>query len=93
MSEFVIETHDLTRYFGTRCAVQQLNLRVPRGSVFGFLGRNGSGKTTTIRMLLGLLPPTRGSATILGHDITNLPPALRARASAIWLKGTHCPDG
>jgi ABC-2 type transport system ATP-binding protein len=56
----VIRTRGLTRYFGGKPAVEGLNLDVPRGSVFAFLGRNGSGKTTTIRMLLGLLQPTRG---------------------------------
>ena len=65
----VIHTRDLTRYFGGKPAVEGLNLDVPRGSVFAFLGRNGSGKTTTIRMLLGLMQPTRGEGTILGHDI------------------------
>ena len=50
----------LTRYFGAQPAVYDLNLEVPRGGVFALLGRNGSGKTTTIRMLLGLLAPTRG---------------------------------
>lgn len=79
MSDTIIQTHNLTRYFGKKCAVRDLNLTVPRGSVFGFLGRNGSGKTTTIRMLLGLLAPTRGSATIFGHDSASLPPDVRAR--------------
>jgi ABC-2 type transport system ATP-binding protein len=59
--------------------VYELNLEVPRGCVFAFLGRNGSGKSTTIRMLLGLLPPTRGGGAILGADIRNIPPSVRAR--------------
>jgi ABC-2 type transport system ATP-binding protein len=75
----VIQTRGLTRYFGSRAAVLDLHLSVPRGSVFAFLGRNGSGKSTTIRMLLGLLEPTRGSATILGHPSDDLPPEVRAR--------------
>lgn len=75
----VIETRGLTRYFGRRKAVDGVTLSVPRGSVFAFLGRNGSGKTTTIRMLLGLLEPTRGSAAVLGHDSRRLPPEVRAR--------------
>jgi len=79
MAEPVIETRNLTRYFGPKCAVRGLDLAVPRGGVFGFLGRNGSGKTTTIRVLLGLLEPTRGSARVLGHDSRDLPPAVRAR--------------
>src|SRR5213083_1460099 len=75
----VIHTRGLTRYFGGRPAVYDLSLEVPRGSVFAFLGRNGSGKTTTIRMLLGLMEPTRGSSTILGHDSQHLPPEVRTR--------------
>ena len=77
--EPVIRTKGLTRYFGSRRAVYELNLEVPQGCVFAFLGRNGSGKTTTIRMLLGLLQPTRGEGTILGHDIRAIPPAAKAR--------------
>ncbi|MCX7047127.1 MAG: ABC transporter ATP-binding protein [Candidatus Sumerlaeota bacterium] len=79
MSEFVIETDKLTRYFGAKCAVDGVNLHVPRGGVFALLGRNGSGKTTLIRMLLGLLEPTRGSAQTLGNDCRRLPPESRAR--------------
>ena len=75
----VICTRGLTRYLGNKPAVYDLNLEVPRGSVFAFLGRNGSGKTTTIRMLLGLLPPTRGTGSVLGYDIRALPPEARAR--------------
>src|SRR6516225_4894784 len=74
-----IEARGLTRYFGGRCAVDGVSFRVPRGSAFAFLGRNGSGKTTTIRMLLGLLEPTRGGGSILGYDIRSLPPEARAR--------------
>src|SRR3954471_6484377 len=75
----VIRTRGLTRYFGAKPAVYELNLQVPPGSVFAFLGRNGSGKTTTIRMLLGLLQPTRGEGSILGCDIRAIPPKERAR--------------
>jgi ABC-2 type transport system ATP-binding protein len=64
-----IETSDLTKRFGRYAAVNNIGLRVPHGSVFGFLGPNGSGKTTTIRMLLGLAAPTSGSARVLGHDM------------------------
>ncbi len=74
-----IRTRRLTRYFGSKPAVLDLDLEVPRGGVFAFLGRNGSGKTTTIRMLLGLLEPTRGSGEILGHDIRRIPAEARAR--------------
>lgn len=75
----VIRTRGLTRYFGAKCAVHDLNLEVPRGCVFAFLGRNGSGKSTTIRMLLGLLRQDRGEASVLGCDSRELTPELRAR--------------
>jgi ABC-2 type transport system ATP-binding protein len=64
--EFAIQTHDLGRRYGRTWAVQHLNLEVPRGSVFGFLGLNGAGKSTTIRMLIGLLTPDAGRANVLG---------------------------
>ncbi|MER5495988.1 ABC transporter ATP-binding protein [Streptomyces sp. NPDC002561] len=66
----VIETRGLTkRYRGGQLAVDGLDLSVPAGSVFGFLGPNGSGKTTTIRMLMGLITPTAGTARLLGHPV------------------------
>ncbi|MGW5069372.1 ABC transporter ATP-binding protein [Streptomyces cyaneofuscatus] len=66
----VIETRGLTKRFrGGRLAVDGLDLTVPGGSVFGFLGPNGSGKTTTIRMLMGLIDPTSGTATVLGRPM------------------------
>jgi ABC-2 type transport system ATP-binding protein len=75
----VIQTCGLTRYFGSKCAVDTVSFSVPRGSVFAFIGRNGAGKTTTIRMILGLLEPTRGTSTILGYSSMSLPSAARAR--------------
>jgi ABC-2 type transport system ATP-binding protein len=75
----VIRTRGLTKYFGAKCAVHDLTLDVPRGCVFAFLGRNGSGKSTTIRMLLGLLQPDRGDANVLGCDSRALTPQMRAR--------------
>ena len=68
-SEWAIHTDHLTKNFGPHAAVDRLSLRVPRGSVFGFLGPNGSGKTTTIRMLLGLASATAGTISLLGHPI------------------------
>ena len=67
MTDTVIQTDRLTKYFGSKPALRELTLSVPRGSVFGFLGRNGSGKTTAIRMMLGLLEPTRGDAKLLAQ--------------------------
>jgi ABC-2 type transport system ATP-binding protein len=64
-----IETKGLTKAFGSQKAVDSISLSVPTGSVFGFLGPNGSGKTTTIRMLLGLAEATSGEITLLGHPI------------------------
>src|SRR5262245_50673567 len=75
----VIEARALTRYFGGKCAVDSLSFRVPRGSVFAFIGRNGAGKTTSIRMILGLLDPTRGTSRTLGYESRSLPPEARAR--------------
>jgi ABC-2 type transport system ATP-binding protein len=75
----VIQTRGLTKYFGNKCAVDSVSFAVPRGCVFAFIGRNGTGKTTTIRMILGLLAPTRGTSTILGYDSMTLPPEARAR--------------
>lgn len=74
-----IHTEDLTRRFGDFVAVDHLNLDVPAGQVLGYLGPNGSGKTTTIRMLLGLLHPSEGSAEVLGLDVAAKPDAVRAR--------------
>src|SRR6201999_1391419 len=65
----MIETHDLTRRFGRRLAVERVSMSVPERAVYGFLGRNGAGKTTTLKMLLGLLRPDAGSARIGGVDI------------------------
>jgi ABC-2 type transport system ATP-binding protein len=69
LANYAIATTGLIKSFGTHNAVDAIDLRVPRGSIFGFLGPNGSGKTTTIRMLLGLAEPTRGSISVLGYSI------------------------
>src|SRR5580698_829461 len=68
MSELVVETHALTKRYGSLAAVDALEMRVERGSIYGFLGRNGAGKTTTLRMLAGLQQATSGSATVLGLE-------------------------
>jgi ABC-2 type transport system ATP-binding protein len=64
---FAVESAGLTKRFGRQVAVDAVDLAVPRGAVYGFLGPNGSGKTTTIRMLLGLIRPTAGRHAVLGH--------------------------
>ena len=67
--DIVIDVHGLTKSFDGRVVVRDLSMQVKRGSIYGFLGPNGSGKTTTIRMLCGLLTPDRGTGTCLGYDI------------------------
>jgi ABC-2 type transport system ATP-binding protein len=67
--DIVIDVHGLTKSFDGRVVVRDLSLQVRRGSIYGFLGPNGSGKTTTLRMLCGLLTPDAGSGTCLGYDI------------------------
>src|SRR5947209_1160939 len=79
----VISTSRLTKAFGNLVAVNDLHLRVMRGDVFGFLGPNGSGKTTTIRMLLGLIRPTAARAIIFGMDNAYQLPAILQRIGAI----------
>ncbi len=69
MSDNAIEVRDLTKRFGKFTAVDRVNFTVKRGEIFGFLGANGAGKSTTIRMLCGLLQPTSGTATVGGFDI------------------------
>src|SRR5579864_5489952 len=82
-SDVIISTTRLTKAFGKLVAVNELNLQVMRGDVFGFLGPNGSGKTTTIRMLLGLIRPSAGRATLFGMDIADQLPAILHRLGAI----------
>ena len=79
MTDCVIQAHRLTRYFGTNCAADQVSFAIPRGCIAALLGRNGSGKTTIMRMLLGLLEPTRGASTVLGHSSLAIPPEIRSR--------------
>jgi ABC-2 type transport system ATP-binding protein len=79
MAEIVIETQGLTKYYGNRSAVDHINLKIPRGCICGFVGRNGSGKTTAIKLLLGLLNPTAGSSRLLGCDSQQLTPQIRQR--------------
>jgi ABC-2 type transport system ATP-binding protein len=69
MRDVAIETHELTKTFGSFTAVDHISFSVPRGEIFGFLGANGAGKSTTIRMLCGLLEPTSGRSTVGGYDV------------------------
>lgn len=75
----IIETHDLTKYYGKIKGIENLNLSVEEGEIFGFIGPNGAGKSTAIRTLLSLIFPTSGSATMLGHDIITESRELKKR--------------
>jgi ABC-2 type transport system ATP-binding protein len=79
MSGPVIETRELTRRFGDFTAVDAITFSVSPGEVFGFLGANGAGKTTAMRMLIGLLTPTSGEARVAGHDVYTEAEAIRRR--------------
>ena len=79
MNEIVLETKALTKYYGGTLAVDHMDLEIPRGCICGFVGRNGAGKTTAIKLNLGLLNPTAGSSKLLGCDSSALTPAIRQR--------------
>jgi ABC-2 type transport system ATP-binding protein len=89
MSDIVIETRRLTKRFRSRCAVDSLDLRVERGTVFGFLGPNGAGKTTAIHMLLGSVRPTAGQGWVLGRPLGET--AVRRRIGFLPEKTTFYP--
>ena len=76
-ADVAVRAEKLRKTFGTFVAVDSLDLDVHRGEVFGLLGPNGSGKTTTIRMLCGLLEPTSGTATVAGFDVTREPEQVK----------------
>ena len=82
-TEQAIETEGLTRKFGDFMAVNGVNLRVPKGSVFGLLGINGAGKSTIIKMLMGHLQPTAGKVNILGRPLTDDPIEVRKRVGYV----------
>jgi ABC-2 type transport system ATP-binding protein len=79
MPEEVILAHNLTKRFDSFTAVDHISFSINPGEVVGYLGPNGSGKTTTIRMLLGLLQPSEGDASVLGYDIVRQPEQIRER--------------
>src|SRR5580658_2869039 len=74
---FAIEVKDLTHSYNSHLAVDHLHFHVKSGSILGLLGPNGAGKSTTIKMLTTLLPPTSGTATIMGYDIVHQPQNIR----------------
>jgi ABC-2 type transport system ATP-binding protein len=89
---FAVHTEQLTRRFGEFIAVDQLNLSVTPGEVFGFLGPNGSGKTTTIRMLCGLLTPSSGTGQVLGFDIARQSEEIKQQIGYMSQKFSLYPD-
>ncbi|HEX2950819.1 MAG TPA: ATP-binding cassette domain-containing protein, partial [Armatimonadota bacterium] len=74
-----VEVRDLVKRFGQFVAVNHISFSVPRGEIFGFLGSNGAGKSTTIRMLCGLLVPTSGHGTVAGFDILHQSERIKER--------------
>jgi ABC-2 type transport system ATP-binding protein len=83
MSEHVIKVENLVKYFDGRCVLDGINFAVPRGCIYGLLGRNGAGKTTIIRILLGLEPPTRGRTCLLESESVSLPAKIRGRIGCV----------
>lgn len=83
VNEVALRTHNLSKQYGKRLAVNNLNLEVYRGDIFGFLGPNGAGKTTTIRMALGLIAPTSGTVEILGQDVITQRSHILPRVGAL----------
>ena len=89
---FAVETQELSRRFGSFCAVDRLTLQVRSGAIFALLGPNGSGKTTTVRMLTTLLPPSSGTARVDGHDVARDPTSVRARIGYVPQMLSADPD-
>ena len=83
MENYAINVEGLSKSYGKKRAVDKVALRVRRGEVFGFLGPNGSGKTTTIRMICGLLTPDEGEGTCLGFDVMKESTEIKKRALRI----------
>lgn len=81
--KYAIETFDLTKTYGDFTAVDSLNMKIKKNSIFGFLGPNGAGKTTTIKMLTCLIPPTSGTARVAGHDVLESPDEVRQKIGMV----------
>ncbi len=92
MTDDVITVRDLWRSFGDFHAVRDVSFEVRRGEIFGYLGANGAGKSTTIRMLCGLLAPTKGTATVAGVDIARNPEGVKRRIGYMSQKFSLYPD-
>ncbi|MHA1668359.1 MAG: ABC transporter ATP-binding protein [Candidatus Heimdallarchaeaceae archaeon] len=83
MSEFMVETFNLSKSFQTTLAVNNVNLKIPKGSIYALLGPNGAGKTTTIRLLLGLLKPTKGKVIVNDIDVSLHSKKIRGQISLL----------
>ncbi|ADP77792.1 daunorubicin resistance ABC transporter ATPase subunit [Methanothermus fervidus DSM 2088] len=81
--KYAIETFNLTKKYGDLIAVNKLNFKVKKGTIFGLLGPNGAGKTTTVKMLTCLIPPTSGTAKVGGHDIIKEPDKVRQKIGMV----------
>jgi ABC-2 type transport system ATP-binding protein len=92
MNDLVINIKGLTKSFGTKVVVNNLSMSIKRGEIIGFLGPNGSGKTTTIRMLCGLLQPDAGEGTCLGYDIRTPNPNIKHKIGYMTQKFSYYDD-
>jgi len=90
--EYAINVRDLNKSFGDKHVVRNVSLQVKRGEIFGFLGPNGSGKTTTIRMMCGLLTPDSGSGTCLGYDLLRESEQIKRQAGYMTQKFSYWDD-
>ncbi len=91
-AELAIDVSGLTKIYGGRAVVEGIDLQVPRGKIYGFVGANGSGKTTTIRMLCGLIKPDRGGGTCLGHDLLTESATIKAHLGYMTQKFSYWDD-
>jgi ABC-2 type transport system ATP-binding protein len=80
---FEIETHNLSKSFGNLAAVKDLELQIPKGTLFGFIGPNGSGKSTTVKMLTGIMRPTEGEVLIGGRSVFESPLEVKKRIGVV----------
>ncbi|TAL38768.1 MAG: ABC transporter ATP-binding protein [Alphaproteobacteria bacterium] len=92
MTKHIIDVRNLTKVYDGRAVVDHVNIAVPRGKIYGFLGPNGSGKTTTIRMLCGLLTPDEGEGTCLGMDLRRDAMEIRRRVGYMTQKFSYWED-
>lgn len=92
MVELAIDVRHLTKKFGTRTVVNNIDIKIPKGKIYGFLGPNGSGKTTSIRMLCGLLTPDGGEGTCLGYDLISQTDLIRKKVGYMTQKFSFWED-